>query len=627
MITSLTYHVFQAGIMNFKSILVTVYCILPFWLAGQTQPAIRDTSDNIILIDHFGKLIEDRQGSETVKWISQGMQLRIDSTFIYADSAVIYGEERVYAYTDVVIQQGDSLNVFTDTLYYSKETDVANLTGEVALIQGSSQLWTTHLTYYLSKRYGEYNHGGVLIDKSLQVSSKRGSYWARSEEVMFRDSVVVLHPKFNLTADSMRYLSAQSRAVFTGPTHINTNAAKIYCEGGYYDLISETAEFNRNPRYTGSGKNATADTIRYVSKKGEVEMAGNVVVMEEERNITGTYLRYLESTGETWIKGNPAVYKDSSRYIVSPAIFYNEKTNQVRTEGASEISIGDLKIKSERFIYDESTGIAEATGNAEWRDTTNDVGIRAEHIIAKEKSGYLLAYGIQRTIFYTIIEGDTLFISSDTLNMWSVVDTIESRDTINGVLTDTISTDTTRMMKAYNDVRLYKSDMQGLADSLVFNGDDSLFIFFGQPVLWSDSSQFSGDTIYMHLQNKQIKDVILHRRAMIISELVDTYYDQIKGKLIVANFDSSEIKEMIVTGNAESVYYTRDDQSAFIGVNQTICSKMFFTFKEKEIHLLKYYGDNMSTMHPMREVNHDTLRLEGFQWREHERPLSFNDLK
>lgn len=614
--------------MNFKSTLITIYLTLLFCLAGQSQTAVKDTSgDNVILIDHFGKLIEDRQGRETVKWISDGLQLRIDSTFIYADSAVIFGEERVYAYKDVVIQQGDSLNVFTDTLYYSKETDVANLTGEVALIQGSSQLWTTHLTYYLSQRYGEYNHGGVLIDKSLQVSSKRGRYWARSEEVMFRDSVVVLHPKFNLTADSMRYLSAQSRAVFTGPTNIYTNSAKIYCEGGYYDLNSETAEFNRNPRYTGNGKNATADTIRYESKKGEVEMAGNVIVKEDERNITGTYLRYLESTGETWIKGNPAVYKDSTRNIVSPVIFYNEKTNQVRTEGTSEISIGDLKIKSDLFTYDETTGLAEATGNAEWRDTTNDVGIRADNIIARQKSGYLLAYGEQRTIFYTIIDGDTLFISSDTLNMWSVVDTIMSRDSINGELTDSISTDTTRMMKAYNDVKLYKSDMQGLADSLVFNGRDSLFTFYGHPVIWSDSTQFSGDTIYMHLHNKQIKDVILNRKAMIISELVDTYYDQIKGKLIVANFDSSEIKEMIVTGNAESVYYTRDDQSAFIGVNKTICSKMFFTFKEKEIHLLKYYGDNMSIMHPMREVNHNTLRLEGFEWRELERPLSFNDLK
>src|SRR5688572_21517527 len=99
---------------------------LSFSQVNKSQ-ATQDTSARFIIIDHFGKLIEDKQGVIPVKWISQGLQLRIDSTNIYADSAVIYGDNRVYAYGNVVIQQGDSLNVFTDTLYYYKETDVADL--------------------------------------------------------------------------------------------------------------------------------------------------------------------------------------------------------------------------------------------------------------------------------------------------------------------------------------------------------------------------------------------------------------------------------------------------------------------------------------------------------------------
>jgi hypothetical protein len=83
---------------------------------------------------------------------------------------------------------------------------------------------------------------------------------------------------------------------------------------------------------------------------------------------------------------------------------------------------------------------------------------------------------------------------------------------------------------------------------------------------------------------------------------------------------------MWVIGNAESVYYTRDEQSAFIGVNKTICSKMYFTFTDGQIHILKYYGDNTSNLMPMGETNHDSLRLEGFQWRADERPLHLNDL-
>jgi lipopolysaccharide export system protein LptA len=569
------YRVLKTKMMKGKRLWAAIsLALLPLIVFSQVKPAPqKDTSsNNIILIDDVRKLIQDNEGVETVKWLSQGFQLRIDSTNIYGDSAVIYGEDRVHAYKEIIIQQGDSLHVFTDTLHYDRIKDVARLIGEVALVQGTRQLWTNHLTYFLGARYGEYNNGGTLVDGPLQVSSRKGIYWADREEVKFVDSVVVLHPKFNLVADSMRYLAAQDKVLFTGPTNIYTRAAKIFCEGGYYDLNTETAEFNRNAQYSGNGKNATADTIRYMAKTGEVEMMGNVIVEESDRTITASYLQYMENTGETHIVGSPAVYKDSTRSIISPEIFYNERTNQVTTKGRGQISLGDLIIDTDQSSYDELTGLGKLTGNVIWRDTVKDVGIRAENIDYSQKTEYMLAYGSTRPLFFTIIENDTLFITADTLNMWSVIDT-------------TLGSDTIRMIRMYHDVRLYKSNMQGLADSLVYNGRDSLFTFYDDPVLWSDTTQFSGDSIFMHLSGNQIKDITLARRAMIVSELLDVYYDQIKGKTIVAEFDSSEIQEMLVTGNAESIYYTRDDKSAFIGVNKTICSKMFFTFNNGEIYI------------------------------------------
>ena len=599
-----------------KLILSWMIVLLPFISFSQVQqPGTQpDTTKNrIILIDYIGKYIEDTEGPETVKWISQEVQFRIDSTYIYADSAVIFGEDRIFAYGNVVIQQGDSLNVFTDTLYYYKATDIADLRGEVTLEQGTKQLWTKNLVYHLGDRYGEYSEGGVMVDKSLQVSSKRGIYYAGEEEVVFKDSVVVLHPEFNLAADSMKYRGAESTVLFTGPTNIYTPSAKIYCESGYYNLITETAEFNSNAQYAGDQKKATADTIRYLAGNKEVVMLGHVLVEEADKQIDASSLRYLEKTGETWIYGEPAIYKDSTRSINSPEIFYNEKTSQVSTKGYGVISDGDLLMRAENSVFDQATGMGMATGRVMWSDTAQDIGIRSDTIQYSKKSDYVLAYGATRPIFYTLVEGDTLFIAADTLNMMNETDSMEVADT-------------NRIIRAYHDVRLFKSDMAGRSDSLSFNTRDSLFTFFGQPVLWADTTQFSADTIEMSIKNKQIHDIILTQKAMIVSELYQLYYDQIKGKTIIAHFDSSEIKEMWVTGNAESVYYTRDDDDAFIGVNQTICSKMFFTFLQGQIHILKYYGDNSSKMMPMAEVNHDTLRLEGFQWRSTERPLTVNDL-
>ena len=232
--------------MKIRVLIPGILIWLPLIMEAQIKQLPADTSSKKnIIIDHFGKLIEDREGVEPVKWISEGLQLRIDSTNIYADSAVIFAEDRIFAYGNVVIQQGDSLHVFTDTLYYFRETDLAELKGEVALEQGARQLWTNDLTYHLAERFGEYHNGGVMVDGTMQVSSRNGIYLARSEEVVFKDSVIVLHPKFNLAADSMTYLASTSRVLFTGPTNIYTENAKIYCESGYYDLETEEAEFNQ----------------------------------------------------------------------------------------------------------------------------------------------------------------------------------------------------------------------------------------------------------------------------------------------------------------------------------------------------------------------------------------------
>ncbi len=601
------------GFMRIKAVISCLLIWLPFIVMAQSQqPASDTTAKRNIIIDHFGKLIEDRQGVESVKWISQGLQLRIDSTNIYADSAVIFAENRVFAYGNVVIQQGDSLHVFTDTLFYFRDSDIAELNGEVALQQGTRQLWTNDLTYHLAERFGEYHNGGTLIDGPMQVTSKKGIYLARNEEVVFKDSVVVLDPKFNLAADSMTYLASQSKVLFTGPTNLYTPTSKIYCESGYYDLLTEQAEFNKNAQYAGDHKQATADTIRYFSKEEEINMAGHVMVEENDRKIESDHLKYLEQTGETWIIGNPATYIDSTRRIHSPEIFYNEKTDLVTTKGASEINDGSLVMSMDQSDFDQQTGIGHAIGNVEWRDTVQNIGIRADHIDYSKKTSYLLAFGAQRPLFFTLMDGDTMFIAADTLNMWT--------------MEDTLTGDSVKMIRAFHDVRVFKSDMQGLADSLVFQGQDSLFSFFGNPVLWSDTTQFSADSIQMHLKDNKIKDVVLNRKAIIVSELLDTYSNQIKGKTINAGFDSSAIKEMWVTGNAESIYYTTDAHSAFIGVNQTICSKMYFIFKNGKVNLLKYYGDNSSSMLPMSAVNHDTLRLEGFKWRGNERPQNVKDL-
>ena len=98
------------------------------------------------------------------------------------------------------------------------------------------------------------------------------------------------------------------------------------------------------------------------------------------------------------------------------------------------------------------------------------------------------------------------------------------------------------------------------------------------------------------------------------------------GKNITARFREEELREMEVNGNAESVYYALDEGGAYVGVNETICSDMLLFFGNNEVEKIKFFSQPKAKLHPMKQVNHNSLRIEGFNWETKFRPLKFEDL-
>ncbi|NJK82585.1 MAG: hypothetical protein HC912_01010 [Saprospiraceae bacterium] len=146
-----------------------------------------------------------------------------------------------------------------------------------------------------------------------------------------------------------------------------------------------------------------------------------------------------------------------------------------------------------------------------------------------------------------------------------------------------IKIDSARILVAYPDVRIFKSDLQAICDSLTYSTRDSIFRFFENPLIWSDTSQFSADTIRLVLKDEKIDRIFLLDESFIINSPDEKYFNQIKGKNIVATFAESELRKMQVEGNAESVYYAIDATQAYVGVNKAICSEMLLYFGNNKI--------------------------------------------
>lgn len=180
----------------------------------------------------------------------------------------------------------------------------------------------------------------------------------------------------------------------------------------------------------------------------------------------------------------------------------------------------------------------------------------------------------------------------------------------------------TRAIKAYHHVRVFKSNMQARADSLFYTSSDSTLRWYGSPVLWSEGSQQTGDTIYLKLKNKQLNTSQVLNNGFVVNVNADSArFNQIKGKLITGFFIDGKLNRMFVDGNAESIYFNREKDSIYTEMNQTVSSRIKIIFKDKEINDILTIRDTEGVRTPIKELKEDVF-LTGFIWKPELRPLS-----
>ena len=445
---------------------------------AQTKPASTKpdttTGQRIEILWSDSLLVRDR-GDQKINELISNVILKQDSAYMYCDSAILINEIDLYAYGNVSILQGDSLTVFGDSLIYNGRTRKAKLSGqEVGLANNEQQLFTKRLDYDLNTKIATYRNGATLVNEETQLSSRVGYYHADTDMAYFKDSVEVTDEDFELRADTLVFSIERQTVFFAGPTLITTDSARIYCEDGFYDTENGQAEFAQNAQYVKADQRASANLIRYTEADGEYELEGEALVKDSTQLAIADFIRYRETDERIYMRGN-ARYRDADQDIEAEEITYDGKTGRYATRGRSKVSEAPQILLADQidFLEDDEGGYGEAVGRVVWRDTSADLTIRSDSAIYQRERDYLKAMGgpLGRPELITVSEGDSLYLAADTL-IGQPVDTITS---------DSLETDTSRILLAYRDVRIYKSDLQAISDSVTYHTGDSLFAFYGNP--------------------------------------------------------------------------------------------------------------------------------------------------
>lgn len=507
------------------------------------------------------------------------VQVRSGDVVMTCDSAYLNERDnKLKAFGNVDILKGGATSAKANYVEYTGNTSQAIMKENVQIYDNGDQLITDDLVYNLKTKVGIYRKGGQLISDGTTVSSDYGKYNGRSKQSHFKGNVFITSPDSDIESKELTYNTQSKNIVFLDKSTIYGKDAVIETKKGSYNQKNGSASFSRRTTVENNEQIITANKIKYNEKTGAGSARGKVVIVNKEEN----------------------------------TVLYADATN-----------------------YNKETGYGIALGHIRYLDTIENIQLIAGKVEYNEFNDFLLA--TKNPLLITVTDNDSILIASDTMIALrnSDLGLLKNRIKKNDKMTFELlhkkhpdMLDDKKVIVCDKKVQIYGDSMQAVCDSMIYRQTDSIFNLYKKPVVWSSNQQAEGDTIYIYMANDKIRKTELRNNSFILNDTeYPKMYNQIKGKNIDAYFEDNEIKDALVMGNAESVYYATDDEDKFVGMNKAEGAKIKMLFKEKQVDRIVFYNKPKGAFYPMEKINPSDRFLDGFKWKKDLRPKSRNQLR
>ena len=409
------------------------------------------------------------------------------------------------------------------------------------------------------------------------------------------DSVII-------TSNTLYYDGDGRTAKLRGNVAYADDSIKLYTDNLDYDMI------NKSANYFNGGK-IIEGTKTLESEKGNYDTEGKMMIFTDSVIMTtADYTSKSENLVYNMITKRARISGDQAITTSDGIVLQSKKGGEFDTEkGTSVFRVGEVDtdkylLKGDELYFDNRLGSYSATGNVYLLAKEDSVIITGNNAHFWNDKGLAKVFG--DPLLKKPLINDTLFLRADTLV--SIDDSLSAN----------------KRLLAYNNVMIFKSDLQGKSDSLAYFLSDSSITFYQDPILWNDGSQITADTISVVLKNGTIDQLQTSVDSFIISEDSTQNYNQIKGRNMVALFKGKSIDNVNVTGNGESIYFVADEENTktMMGMNRIICSNMKIIFLDNQVHDIRFYTNPDGKINPPHELKDEDKKLEGFAWRIKERP-------
>jgi lipopolysaccharide export system protein LptA len=720
--------------------------VISFVLLLVTATAFCQKKSKVNLISSTRSEGVKRNGVDMIK-VYNGVWKQ-DFSIMRSDSAYFHPAANAFeAFGHVNINQGDTLNIYSDKLNYDGNTKIAILTDNVVMVDKDATLTTNHFTYNTATRIGTYTEGGKLVSKTNTLTSKNGYYFSFSHDAYFRYDVVGKTTDALIYTDTMRYNSQTKINYFYGPTRIYGTKDKdtLLTENGTYDTKTEQANFIKKNLYKQGTKTLIGDTLFYDRLVGYGRAVKHVTFNDEEQKVTikgglGTYFKkndlaivtrdpYIimvteedDTTKKRDTLKKPLLTKSQTDSLAKVAAKQAKKGNvnspkqgplsmgtlPIMTPSAAQVKkIDSLKGKLTMPVIDsfskklpptdslkklaisqsknidkgtkDKLGAAIKGANPDTNSILSGKPLAPKKTRVKTDSVYMSADTIETQIvtFKELVlqkKQDSISHIIDTSKVkivhivykeapknivlvapkWPKDTSFYHRDyfgppkpkpvkkkssvvsskpkkpvkpdstffTPNVVLSDTARI---RIIKAFHKGKIFKSDLQAVADSIFYSNSDSTIRCYQKPMIWAEGSQLSGDTVNLQLKNKKLDKMDMFPNSFIVNvEKEDSsHFNQVGGKKMRGFFKNSKLSRVYVDGNAETIYFVRDSTTKQItDMQRSSSSRLWVYMKNNEVTDLGFITKPENRYIPIHVVKEDEKILKGFLWKPKDRPVS-----
>ena len=458
--------------------------------------------------------------------------------------------------------------------FRKKGQKIRRLIGNVVFAQETSTMYCDSALYFVKANVMEAYGRVKIIDDSVTITSLKLIYDGDTRDANLRDNVVYTKGEQKLVTDFLDYNMDTEIGNYFNHGTLSDSTNVLESEIGYFYGLQDYALFWNTVVLEAPDYTLEADTLRYNTVSKIANATGKTVITTDDETI-------LHADG-----GEFRTEIDQSDFV------------------AGNIETEDYYMEADELFFDDLKKYYDATGNVKLTAKNDDVIITGDEGYNDDLNGISKVYG--NAVMRRILEEDTLYLSADTLV------SIESEY------------DSVKRILAYPNVKVWRFNLQGLADSAAYFLQDSLLYFYDDPIFWNRKNQIKGDTVIAEITEDEIKNMFLEQNSFLTSEDTLLHYNQVKGRTMKAVFEESVIDRIYVNGNGESIYYVLDDNNPndifLLGMNRILCSNMTIRLVAEEVDNISFYTKPEAKFIPPNELTEEIQRLRGFSWRSDERP-------